>query len=146
MPLNFVEYLQQHISPLLPVWQEAVQTRDVSRLVDLLMKDFLVASVHGAVRERLQNILMENARALLDPPLLGIRRDPAAIRRLTEIRAPTLVIVGGQNSFNAQEKANLLEVGIPSARKVVLPGAYHMVNMEQPEEFNRVVLDFLSQV
>jgi pimeloyl-ACP methyl ester carboxylesterase len=110
------------------------------------MKDPLVASVHGAVRERLQNILMDNARAFLDPPLLGIRRDPAAIRRLPQIRAPTLVIVGGQDSSSSQEKANLLEVDIPSARKVVLPGAYHMVNMEQSEEFNRVVLDFLSQV
>jgi 3-oxoadipate enol-lactonase len=146
MPVNFVEFLQHHISPLLPVWQEAVQTRDISRLVDLMMKDSSVASVHGAVRERLQNILMENAHAFLDPPMLGIRRDPAASQGLPEIRAATLVIVGGQDSSDAQEIANLLEMGVPSARKVVIPGAYHMVNMEQPEEFNRVVLDFLSQV
>jgi pimeloyl-ACP methyl ester carboxylesterase len=63
-----------------------------------------------------------------------------------ETRAPTLVIVGGQDSSNSQEIVNLLEMGIPNARKVVLPGAYHMVNMEQPGDFNRVVLDFLSQV
>ena len=30
------------------------------------------------------------------------------------------------------------------ARKEVIKGVAHMVSMERPEEFNRVVLDFLS--
>jgi pimeloyl-ACP methyl ester carboxylesterase len=35
---------------------------------------------------------------------------------------------------------------IPGARKVVFPGAAHMVNMERPERFNEVVLEFLARV
>ena len=31
----------------------------------------------------------------------------------------------------------------PGARKIVLPGVGHMANMEGPEQFNQVVLDFL---
>jgi pimeloyl-ACP methyl ester carboxylesterase len=41
--------------------------------------------------------------------------------------------------------AQLLETGIAGVKKVMIPGAGHIVNMEKPEEFNRIVLDFLSQ-
>jgi 3-oxoadipate enol-lactonase len=57
---------------------------------------------------------------------------------------PTLLIVG-QYDFPSKLKATeQLAVEIPQARLIVIPGAAHMVNMEQPEKFNRIVLDFLS--
>jgi pimeloyl-ACP methyl ester carboxylesterase len=40
----------------------------------------------------------------------------------------------------------MLEEGIAGAQKVVIPGAAHMVPMEQPDMFNRLVLDFLRAV
>jgi pimeloyl-ACP methyl ester carboxylesterase len=33
---------------------------------------------------------------------------------------------------------------IPGARKVILPASGHMANMEAPERFNKLVLEFLS--
>lgn len=39
----------------------------------------------------------------------------------------------------------LLYARIPHARKIVIEGSGHIVNMEQPELFNRVVLDFLAR-
>jgi len=33
---------------------------------------------------------------------------------------------------------------IPGARKVVIPDAGHAANLENPEPFNRAVLDFLD--
>jgi pimeloyl-ACP methyl ester carboxylesterase len=32
----------------------------------------------------------------------------------------------------------------PNADKVIVEGAAHMVNMERPEEFNRLVMEFLE--
>jgi len=32
---------------------------------------------------------------------------------------------------------------VPGARKVVIAGAGHMVNLEQPTEFNRTLMEFL---
>lgn len=40
----------------------------------------------------------------------------------------------------------MLEQGIAGARKVVMHGVAHVPNMEQPEEFNRIVLDFLQAI
>ncbi len=46
---------------------------------------------------------------------------------------------------NHEDTAALLDfLGIKKAQLIVIPGAAHVVNMEQPEEFNRIVLDFLS--
>lgn len=70
--------------------------------------------------------------------------DPPAAERLSKIRTPTLVVLGDLDMPDITAIADLLVKEIPGARKVVIPGAAHMVNMEKPAEFNRIVLDFLS--
>jgi pimeloyl-ACP methyl ester carboxylesterase len=72
--------------------------------------------------------------------------EPPAAQRLGEIRAPTLVIVGDLDTTHCLAVAEVLDKGIPGARKVVFPGTAHMLNMEQPEKFNRVVQEFLDAV
>jgi len=70
--------------------------------------------------------------------------DPPAIGRLGEIEAPTLVIVADQDTTSILQIADVLRDGIPNARKSVMPGTAHVPNMEKPDEFNRLVLDFLA--
>ena len=38
----------------------------------------------------------------------------------------------------------MVDEQVPGSRKVVIPGAAHMVNMEKPDQFNRTVLEFLA--
>lgn len=71
--------------------------------------------------------------------------EPPAFGRLGEIQVPTLIIVGNLDTSGTLAMADLLEQGIAGARKVVIEGAAHMVSMERPDEFNRVVLDFLEE-
>jgi 3-oxoadipate enol-lactonase len=96
------------------------------------------------VRERVRQM---NTIGYEQPPVTATRErlDPPANGRLGEIRTPTLVIVGDGDVPDVIETAAILERGIAGARKVVFPGVAHMVNMERPAEFNRVVLDFLRQ-
>jgi pimeloyl-ACP methyl ester carboxylesterase len=72
--------------------------------------------------------------------------DPPARERLHDIAAPTLVIVGEQDLADFHDIADRFASEIPNSRKVVLPAAGHMANMDAPEAFNRVVLDFLATV
>jgi pimeloyl-ACP methyl ester carboxylesterase len=71
--------------------------------------------------------------------------EPPAADRLPEIKAPTLAIIGDLDQPRTIQGADLLARSIPSARKVVMPGTAHLPNMERPEEFNRIVLDFLAE-
>jgi 3-oxoadipate enol-lactonase len=72
--------------------------------------------------------------------------DPPAIERLTEIQAPTLIIVGDKDVPDVLAIAELMETQISNSRKVIFPDAAHMVSMERPDEFNRVVMEFLNSL
>jgi pimeloyl-ACP methyl ester carboxylesterase len=79
-----------------------------------------------------------------------INDDPArsplvpALQQLGTIQMPTLIIVGERSAPDMQRIANILERELPDARKYMLH-AGHMANMELPQEFNQVVLDFLAE-
>ena len=70
--------------------------------------------------------------------------DPPAVQRLDTIRMPTLIILGERDFPDCQAVAEALHQGIPKARKVVLPRVGHMSNMEAPERFNALIVDFLA--
>jgi len=70
--------------------------------------------------------------------------NPPAANRLGEIHVPTLVLVGEYDEIVTLAMADKLEKEIPGARKMVFPGAAHMLPMEQSERFNEVVLNFLK--
>ena len=62
------------------------------------------------------------------------------------ITVPTLVIVGSGDLSVVRATADDLTAGIPGARKVVMEGLAHVPNMDEPEEFNRIILEFLLPV
>lgn len=65
--------------------------------------------------------------------------------RLSEINLPTLIIVGEQEIAGLQRTATFMSEQIPAATLATLSGAGHVVNLEQPELFNRRVIEFLRQ-
>lgn len=69
--------------------------------------------------------------------------DPPAAGRLEEITAPSLVVVGDEDVPTVFDAVELLMESLPHARKAVIHDAAHLPNLEHPEEFNRIVLDFL---
>jgi 3-oxoadipate enol-lactonase len=71
---------------------------------------------------------------------------PSAVNRLAEIQAPTLVVAGDLDRPEVDVRAKLLSRSILRAQKVVVNGTAHVPSMEKPQEFNRVVLGFLSGV
>ncbi len=66
-------------------------------------------------------------------------------KRLVEIKAPTLVISGADDTTVIPARQKALAQGIPSAQQVIIPQAGHAVPVDQAERFNRVLLDFLKE-
>lgn len=64
--------------------------------------------------------------------------------RLGEIRARTLVVAGADDAATPLEHQELLAERIPQARLVVLEGAAHLANVEQPAAFAGAVADHLT--
>jgi 3-oxoadipate enol-lactonase len=69
-----------------------------------------------------------------------------ALDRLGGITAPTMVVVGEQDLLTPPWIAREVADGIPSSRFEVITGAgsSHVVPLERPDEFNRLVTDFLA--
>jgi 3-oxoadipate enol-lactonase len=65
--------------------------------------------------------------------------------RLGEISRPTLVIVGELDEETPISYAETLASGIPDAELSVIPGVAHLTPAESPEEFNRLVDEFLAR-
>ena len=85
------------------------------------------------------------ARNGLEHAMEGRLIDPPAIERLDELEVPMLLIVGELDMPGIHEIADKLVAANPNAELVTIPGAAHMVNMEKPEEFNRLLLEYLSR-
>ncbi len=71
--------------------------------------------------------------------------EPLAMARLAEIKIPTQIIVGDYDVPDMLTIADLVATNIVGAKKVVMPGVAHLLCMENPAEFNRLVLDFLGE-
>jgi 3-oxoadipate enol-lactonase len=63
---------------------------------------------------------------------------------LASIHRPTLIVAGERDATVPRAAAERLARGIAGARLVVVPDSGHATPADQPEVFNRVVLDFLA--
>lgn len=73
---------------------------------------------------------------------LGAGAQPSFWGRLGEVRAPTLLLVGGEDR-KFLSIAQAMAARMPAARVAVLSGAGHNAHLESPAAFRRAVLEFL---
>ncbi len=95
--------------------------------------------VDPGVRERVRAM----ARANIGTNGPGRVEEVNAVPRLGELRVPTLAVLGDLDMADIHDIVDLIAAKVPGARRIVIPGVAHMVNMEKPAEFNRLLLDFL---
>ena len=65
--------------------------------------------------------------------------------RLSEIKLPTLIIVGEDDPGTPVEASEAIHEQIPHSKLVVLPSAAHLSNIEQADAFNSHLLSFLQE-
>lgn len=68
-----------------------------------------------------------------------------ATERLSEIRAPTLVLSGRADALTPVKYSEFLASRIPQAELKIIDGAGHHVMLEKAEEFNRVLREWLQR-
>ena len=80
---------------------------------------------------------------------LGVQRERPSLYDLTaEMKAltvPTLILTGDED-WPCLQPALLMKQTIPSAALSVMPNCGHTINIEDPDQFNRIVGDFIVQV
>jgi pimeloyl-ACP methyl ester carboxylesterase len=81
----------------------------------------------------------------------GIRRDRggemdvAAWAALASVQAPTLIVRGAESNILSRQTAAKMCHTVKNSRLVEVPKAGHLVQGDNPVEFERVVRDFLFE-
>jgi len=93
--------------------------------------DELLASFHA-----LRN---DSYRKTLEASVAQDRHAP-----LEKLAVPTLVITGDEDRVYPLELTRRMALRIPGAKLAVLEACGHLSNLEQPERFNQVLMDFFK--
>jgi pimeloyl-ACP methyl ester carboxylesterase len=130
--------------PVFAQIMQAARAGNNERAVDLLMEIWAPLGTDDDAGRRIRQIALENPWGITDEGKLARPIDPPAVQRLAEIRVPTLIVLGAQDLEDVNETWKRYGPQLRASRTVVIEGADHVVNMRQPEQFNRVVLAFLG--
>jgi pimeloyl-ACP methyl ester carboxylesterase len=72
-------------------------------------------------------------------------QQPMTFARLETMRVPVLVLVGEADLLSPPALMRLLAAHIPNCQFATVPEAGHAAHWEQPEIWNRIVLEFIGQ-
>lgn len=102
------------------------------------------SEVNRQVREQVKRMQLN---IFAQPDVVDVEEKeltPPAIDQLEKIGVPTLVISGDKDVAEFQSLSGLIAQKIEHSRHVVIPEAAHLPSLEKPEEFNRIVREFLG--
>jgi pimeloyl-ACP methyl ester carboxylesterase len=136
-------------------WEEeeaALERRDIDAAVEVNLRMWVdgphrsPSEVDADLRARVGE--MQRRAIELQMPVFETASEellvPDLADRVGEVRAPTLILTGDEDRDDIQALANRLAEGIPDAQRASIPRAAHIPSMERPEEFDRLVLEFLQ--
>jgi pimeloyl-ACP methyl ester carboxylesterase len=70
---------------------------------------------------------------------------PPAIDRLDSIHVPTLILAGALDHPEVLRAADVMMDAIQGAKKHIFSNSAHVPNMDEPEAFTQVVMNFLAE-
>jgi 3-oxoadipate enol-lactonase len=109
-----------------------------------IMEDpYEIYSGNTAAKEKVMKLLPylgRDNRVPTRPP------DRVAVRFLSEIKVPTLILVGEFDIPDVHAHAGAINAGIPNSKREIIPKSGHLIPIEQPVLFNESVMNYLSKL
>ncbi|MEW5855466.1 MAG: alpha/beta fold hydrolase [Myxococcota bacterium] len=122
-----------------------VETQGVRALVEQqLLPKLLRTDAPAAVRSQVVEMAASQGVAGVVAALKAMKARPDSTPVLTTLQCPLLVLVGQDDVLTPPDEAGRMAKVVKDARCEVLPGAAHLSNLENPDAFNRAVLDFAA--
>ncbi len=119
--------------------EQAIKAGDLDAATQINLDFWVMPEHHDEVRPQ-QRRALELQTAHEEPELIWPEMTP-----LSTLTMPTLVIVGADDHADFLAIAEHLADAIPDSDLAIVPGAGHLVGIDQPEELNALLLEFLSE-
>jgi pimeloyl-ACP methyl ester carboxylesterase len=133
-------------------WSELLEGPGIEAFAEMYLADPILADYADrspAARTFLWNAITSNTARGLALGLRGVvgnRPTVYSLRdRLVRLAVPAAIVVGDRDHWCTRVSA-FLAATIPGADLVEIPDSGHMVNLEQPEQFNRALSRFLERL
>lgn len=131
---------------------EAVKTATLSGpqpIIEAMLPKLLSPKTYSnnpVLVQKVKGIMNEASVKGVIGSLLGMKSRPDSTSLLPDITCPTLIISGADDQIIPVKEALSMKSSIPNAELVVIEGAGHLPNLEQPEEYNLVMQRFLNSL
>ncbi|NTW51340.1 MAG: alpha/beta fold hydrolase [Chlorobiaceae bacterium] len=131
------------------VFCRAVEANGPMEAAGRMVPNFFAAGTYESnpelVRKTREMIIRQPALAISDA-MKAIAGRADATWLLPEIKCPVLIMNGIEDRVTTPETAASMHALIPGSRLEILPDAGHLSNLEQPELFNRLLLEHLKSL
>ena len=107
---------------------------------------FLIAGTEEKGRQKIYEQLLANSKKLKNyDGALEEKPSPPASKRLGEIKAPTLILVGEADIADVHTNARTINDGIRGSERIIMKGVGHLIQLEKPEEVIKRLRDFAAR-
>lgn len=126
----------------------ALEQGDTLRFIEAFQKNWTdgprraSSQVNAGVRKKIGSMILNNLRKHSGSSWSKLR-SPSSIH-LEKINCPVLVVHGEHDVLDIHQIVDLLSEKIPEVQTVELKGVAHTLNMENPKEFNELIIEFLA--
>ena len=129
---------------------DALEGKDTIKAAVIFTKSWCIglfrdsSDMKQSVRDYVYNTTLKNMR---EHKVMGWPRftQPPAMENIDKIIVPVLIIDGSKDLPIIKNACDYLEKNIKGAKRITIPNTAHMPNLEEPELFNKYLLEFLKQ-
>jgi len=127
---------------------KAVRTGGVDAYAEGLVKVLFAPqsfTTKADVVEGIKGIIRSTSPTGICGTLLALAGRTDTTPSLSAIRVPTCIIVGEHDAITPPRLSEEMHGKIPGSEIRVVPGAAHLSNLENPDAFDKVLVDFLRR-
>jgi len=104
-----------------------------------------LAPANDSARRRLEDILRRSPHNLRKHGDLELPSPSPVMTHLSDIRVPTLILVGEHDIADVHAHAGAIELGIWGARREIMRDAGHLIQLDQPEVLSDRIVAFIAE-
>ena len=126
---------------------QKILAEGMAGIVDAMLPKLLspeTVSKRPEVVKRVRDMMLHTSPEGAAAALRGMAEREDQTERLSQIKVPTLIVVGREDPITPLADSEKMHQRIAGSQLVVIENASHVSNIEQPEPFNRALTEFLT--
>jgi 3-oxoadipate enol-lactonase len=130
-------------------FMKAVESEGAEEAIRRMVPNYFSAEAYESSPElpaEVSDIIRRQPAKVINAAMRAIMTRSDSTPLLGSITCPVLVICGSEDRMTTPQTAEDISVRVRGSRLILLGGAGHISNMEQPDAFNRALLEYLRAV